>query len=62
LPLTCFRNEVRALAGLGGCTLATAAQARVLLRQALKTLQRIGAVEADVVRELTTFTEAGPPG
>jgi hypothetical protein len=38
-----------------------AAQARVLLRQALKILQRIGAVEADVVRELTTFTEAGPP-
>ena len=39
-----------------------AAQAGVVLRQALKILQRIGAAEADdVVRELTTPTEAGPP-
>ena len=37
-----------------------AAQARVLLRQALKILQRIGAA-GDVARELTTLTKAGPP-
>jgi hypothetical protein len=64
LQLTCSRNEARALAGLGRCTLAAARPPRpgVLLRQALKLLQRIAAAEADhVVRELTTPTEAGPP-
>jgi len=59
------RNQAHALAGLGRCALAAghATQAEALLRQALEIFQRIGAAEAhDVARELTAFTEAGPPG
>ncbi len=58
------RNQAHALAGLGRCALAAGhvARAEALLRQALEIFQRIGAAEADDVdRELTTFTEAGPP-
>jgi len=58
------RNQAHALAGLGRCALAAghATRAEALLRQALEIFQRIGAAEADdVARELTTFTEAGPP-
>ena len=58
------RNQAHALAGLGRCALAAghATRAETLLRQALEIFQRIGAAEADdVARELTTFTEAGPP-
>ncbi len=58
------RNQAHALAGLGRCALAAghATRAEALLRQALEIFQRIGTAEAnDVARELTTFTEAGPP-
>jgi tetratricopeptide (TPR) repeat protein len=58
------RNQAHALAGLGRCALAVGhvTRAEALLRQALEIFQRIGAAEADdVARELTAFTEAGPP-
>jgi Tfp pilus assembly protein PilF len=48
---------------LGRCALAAghAAQAEVLLRQALEIFQRIGAAEtAEVSAELDALTQAGP--
>ena len=58
------RDEADALAGLGRCALATGhpTQAEALLRQALEIFQRTGAAEAaDVSRDLTALTGAGPP-
>jgi hypothetical protein len=58
------RDEAYALAGLGRCTLAIghAAQAEVLLRQALEIFQRIGAAEAaEVAAELDAMRAAAHP-
>ena len=55
-------DEAHALAGLGRCALAAghAPHAGILLRQALKIFQRIGAAEApDLLAELDALT--GPP-
>jgi Tfp pilus assembly protein PilF len=55
-------HEAHALAGLGRCAMVVgyAAQAEVLLRQALEVFRRIGAAEAlDLLAELDALT--GPP-
>jgi Tfp pilus assembly protein PilF len=56
-------SEAHALAGLGRCAMADghAAQARILLRQALETFQQIGAADApEVATELDAITEPQP--
>ncbi len=58
-------DQAHALAGLGRCALATghAAQAGILLRQALEIFQRIGAAEApDLLAELGGSDQVSPKG
>jgi hypothetical protein len=60
-----FWDEAHALAGLGRCAVTNghAAQAEILLQQALEIFQRIGAGEArDLLTEVNALTGPRPAG